>query len=277
MTIVEMLSWFDIISDKESSPYFTEAEKLQFLNVAQDDYVNELVFSLYLPSLANREGPARVYSAAESSSSGIEILEPLLVPEIRVSSNSLGVIPRSVINAAIANKVGHNATYIAIDSVALVTNNQNYLNAYTEAYDACMLACEGDGCAETCNVTATEAANLAVANSETSLPVRFVRHNDFHKFQNNIFKAASAFQPQYRIFKDELKFLPAGVAAYKISLIKRPIRMFFNPITPGENINCELPEVTHNKIVAIALEHAFKATRDEIAHKMQQYQNATRV
>lgn len=225
-----MLSWFDIVSDKESSPYFNNAEKLQFLNVAQDDYVNELVFNVYLPSLSNREGPARVYSASESSSSGIEILEPLLVPEISLVTTN-GIITRSAIETAVGS------SYIAIESIAKV-----------------------DGAVE--------------------LPVRFVRHNDFHKFQSNVFKAASANEPQYRIFKDELRFTPIDNSVsrtYKISLIKRPVRMVSDLVTPANNVDCELPEVTHNRIVAIALEHAFKATRDEIAHKMQQYQNATRV
>jgi hypothetical protein len=234
MTIIEMLSWFDIISDKESSPYFSDAEKLQFLNVAQDDYVNELVFSVYLPTLSNREGPARVYSAAESSSSGLEILEPLLVPELTLPSSEGGEITRTQINAAINTAVGHPSTYVAIDSVSKIVGS-------------------------------------------ASIPVRFVRHNDFYAFQSNVFKAASANQPQYRLFKDKLQILPIGVANYKLSVVKRPRRMVFDLVTPGNNVSCELPEVAHNKIVSIALEHAFKATRDQVAYTMQKHQNETRV
>jgi hypothetical protein len=42
MTIQEKLQWFDILQDQFGSPYFTDAEKLLFLNRGQWEYVKNL-------------------------------------------------------------------------------------------------------------------------------------------------------------------------------------------------------------------------------------------
>lgn len=42
MTTLEMLDWFDILQDKFGSPYFSQNQKLFFLNNAQNEYLNKL-------------------------------------------------------------------------------------------------------------------------------------------------------------------------------------------------------------------------------------------
>lgn len=42
MTVAEQLQWFDILQDQFGSPYFTDTEKLFFLNRGQYEYVKNL-------------------------------------------------------------------------------------------------------------------------------------------------------------------------------------------------------------------------------------------
>ena len=57
MNIQEMHSWFDVLQDKGDSPYFTVAEKTQFLNRAQTKFVNDVIAppAVKLPAIAPSE------------------------------------------------------------------------------------------------------------------------------------------------------------------------------------------------------------------------------
>lgn len=228
MNIIEMISWFDIIQDKQNSPYFTSAEKTQFIQRAQVKYVNELIFQHLFPSSRKSEGAARVYSSIEATVAGSEVLEPLLMVDIPVSSDALGVITRASIESALQLISGDTKGYVAISTLAMDLGNQSFL------------------------------------------PVRFVRHNDYFKFQNNVFKKASASQPQYRIERETIKVAPTGVFDYLISVVKEPIDVVYDEATPANNVDCELPEFTHDDILAIALDDAGVSSRDSALLQLKQ-------
>jgi len=78
MNIVEMHSWFDVLQDKGDSPYFTVAEKTQFLNRAQTKFVNETLNKFFYNSGAQPERNATPYSTIESIQAGEDALAPLI-------------------------------------------------------------------------------------------------------------------------------------------------------------------------------------------------------
>lgn len=91
--------------------------------------------------------------------------------------------------------------------------------------------------------------------------VRFVRHNDYLRFKHNIFKAPSNTNPIWRLVRSGLKVEGAtaltGAESFLVSVIKTPTDVDI------AGTDCELPDFTHDKIIAIALEFAGVATRDE--------------
>lgn len=105
-----------------------------------------------------------------------------------------------------------------------------------------------------------EAAYLHVLSVVTAagLPVKFVRENDYHKFQQNDFKVAIDLFPQYRIGYGGVFIAPVGVANYAISVIKEPKKVNYSTLD-----STDLPETTHDYIMASALELAGLASRDE--------------
>jgi hypothetical protein len=91
--------------------------------------------------------------------------------------------------------------------------------------------------------------------------VRFVRHNDYIRFKHNIFKKGSDTNPLWRLVRDGIKVLGTTTLTagenFKISVIKTPTAVNIS------GTDCELPDFTHDKIIAIALEFTGVATRDE--------------
>lgn len=215
-----MTSWFDLIQDKPSSPYYNLAEKLEFINNAQTDLVNELAFQYLLNSRRLGEPSARVYSSVESTEAALEVLEPLMVHDIAVSSSASGVINRSDIKSAMNIISGDTEGFMMVTSLAKSL---------------------GD---------------------EDELPVRFVRANDFYQFQRNEFKKATSSEPQFRISRDKLTIRPSGVANYLTSVLKYPIDVVVDLNVPSNNVDSELPDFTHNDIMAIALDNAGVSSRD---------------
>ena len=92
MTIVEMHSWFDILQMKGNNLEFTSKEKDHILNRAQIKYVNEILQTKFLPSVKADEKDKIVYSPTESTISGEESIAPLIMTDLDVTSNSLGVL-----------------------------------------------------------------------------------------------------------------------------------------------------------------------------------------
>ena len=78
MNIQEMHSWFDVLQDKGDAPYFTVAEKTQFLNRAQIKFINDVMFNHYLISGKQPEANAIPYNSMASINSAEDILSPLI-------------------------------------------------------------------------------------------------------------------------------------------------------------------------------------------------------
>jgi len=221
MTIERMLSWFDIIQDKSNSPYFTDLEKVEFINRAQTKFINEIVFGQFIPSMSKGERQANAINSFESVVQGSEALEPLFLSDLAITSSAGGEITRTQINSAINSET---------------SGGEGYLYLLNIARDF------GAG---------------VVRN------VRFVRHNDYFRFKENDFKKPTTNSPVYRIERQTIKIDPAGAFNYLISVIKEPLDCVYDSVTPANNIDCELPEFTHDEILSIALSDAGVASRDE--------------
>ena len=89
---VEMHSWFDILQMKGTNKEFTTKEKDHILNRAQIKYVNEILQTKFLPSVKADEKDKIVYSPTESTISGEESIAPLIMTDLDVTANSLGVL-----------------------------------------------------------------------------------------------------------------------------------------------------------------------------------------
>ena len=82
MTAAEMLTWFDILQDKFNTPYFTDAEKYNFLNDAQSNFVND-----YLNLNDDSEPPVFEANALKNT-----VIAPLLFEDVSVASDTFGVV-----------------------------------------------------------------------------------------------------------------------------------------------------------------------------------------
>lgn len=113
--------------------------------------------------------------------------------------------------------------------------------------------------------TGDEAAFLHVLSvvDSVGVPVKFVRENDYHKLQQNDFKVATDAFPQYRIGFGGVFITPTGVNSFTISVIKEPNKVNYETLT-----STDLPETTHDYIMASALELAGLASRDEALLQM---------
>lgn len=103
---------------------------------------------------------------------------------------------------------------------------------------------------------------VLLLKSDPSLGVRkcrFVRHNDYGRFKDNVLKAASERNPIYRINRKGILVDPAGVSNFLITVIKKPIKLSI-----VNSVDCELPTPVHRDIVAYAAELAGIASRDQI-------------
>lgn len=113
-----MVSWFDLIQDKGNSPFFNLSEKLEFINNAQTDLINELAFQYLLNSRREGEPSARVYSSIESTEAALEVLEPLMVQDIPITSSAAGVVNRSDIKTAMNVISGDSSDYMMLTNLA---------------------------------------------------------------------------------------------------------------------------------------------------------------
>lgn len=217
-----MHGWFDILQDKYNAPYFTDTEKDEFLNRAQINFVNDVIYTQMYPTLQQGERGPQVLSAIESTLSGSEVIKPLILEDLAVNTQTpdWDVILNNNINTAVGAAANAGDEFMHI--LSLETNGSVFT-----------------------------AGRI----------VRFVRHNDYIRFKQNIFKAPSNTNPIWRLVRDGIKVEGATTLSsqedFLISVIKTPTDVAIS------GTDCELPDFTHDKIVAIALEFAGIATRDE--------------
>lgn len=106
-----MIKWFDLIQDKSESVYFTDENKLDFLNRAQDLFVNRVLFSFLQGQKRIQESPM-IGSGIESTSSSLEKIWPLILEDLTLSSDASGFISFDSIEGAINSVTGGNYTVL---------------------------------------------------------------------------------------------------------------------------------------------------------------------
>ena len=235
MTITEMHSWFDILQMKGNNIDFTQREKDHILNRAQLKYVNQLVYKVYIPSLYREEKAKNVYSLAESSADGFEQIRPL--------------IREVVVNPLAAATGAALLGDIRYTDIETSLNNQSVLAPYNypAGYDESRVM-----------------VVLGLHDANNGYRVRFVKNFESQKYSQNVFRQPKSHQPIYTISGGIVRIAPTPTSndPYTVQVIKEPIRMQLD-MGGTNSINCELPDVCHDEIMAIALDDAGIATRDQ--------------
>lgn len=103
-----------------------------------------------------------------------------------------------------------------------------------------------------------------------SVPAKYIRHNDRWEFANNYFKKPSIDSPKVRETASAYLFEPITTSAkIYFTVLKYPA-----VVSISGNISSDLPDHTHDKIVAMALELTGVASRDAaLAQLLQLKQN----
>lgn len=136
MTIEEMRSWFDMIQDKFNSPYFTDLEFEEFINQGQMKFVNDNIFTNVIPSTAQVERGGQITNPAESTAQGMEVIRPLIVEDILISSSADGLITEAQINSGINTAIGDtNQKYMHLLSVSKVDGGDDRLCRFVRHND----------------------------------------------------------------------------------------------------------------------------------------------
>ena len=97
-----------------------------------------------------------------------------------------------------------------------------------------------------------------VLGGETK-PAKWTRQNDYYEFKANYFKNPSLDSPRFFETATTYQFDPINTnAKLYFTVLKYPVTVDIDTV-----VNCDLPDFTHNKIVAMALEFAGIGSRDE--------------
>ena len=236
MNIQEMHSWFDILQMKGSEVEFTHREKDHILNRAQLKYVNEIVYKVYIPSLYKQEKYQNLYSSAESSADGFEQIRPLIR---EVTVNSLSTSSGSA-----------QAGDFRIQDIQASLNAQSVQTPYnySSGYNGSKVM-----------------VVLGITHSNTGSRARFVKNFESHKFENNVFRQPKEHQPIYTMYGDIVRIKPDTTSGnpFLVQVIKEPLKMELEMGSAVASVDCELPNICHDEIMAIALDDAGIATRDQ--------------
>lgn len=104
---------------------------------------------------------------------------------------------------------------------------------------------------------------LSIGYSRDSVnftPVKYVRHNDWFEFQDNYFKSPDQTNPKVVEYNAGFQLLPLNIStSLYFFVLKYPKNVDIDTV-----ISSDLPDYTHDKIVAIALELAGIGTRDQM-------------
>ena len=190
MNIKEMHSWFDVLQDKGDSPYFTVAEKTQFLNRAQMKFVNEVIQNHFNITGAAPEGSAIPYNSSESIQSGEEALSPIITDLASSDAYRKGLYPDG-----------------PTDSQLQYTPTVNRHGQFTQLQlDIYAQAMQRDAHYETGQYSTWEKTrvmhviNLRFNNHRNS-NVRYMRKTDVNKNYGNSFKKPTTEDPVFFILR----------------------------------------------------------------------------
>jgi len=216
MTIQEQHNYFNIIQDKFNSPYFVDSEVDIFINRAQEQFINNIIFRDILGNTTTPKGPQALFGIEDSILSN-EILNTIMIPDKSVDTDSGGI---KALYTAIDTSLMHILSVIAASSNAGAITNSKHL--------------------------------------------KFIRHNDVGRFDDNTFKKGSTSKPYYKVGSDGIYLYPitGSLENLLVSYIKKPTDVDI------AGTNCILPDYTHERIVALALVLGGVATESEILTAM---------
>lgn len=108
--------------------------------------------------------------------------------------------------------------------------------------------------------------SIGFVSGVNSRSVSYVRHNDWWKFQENYFKTPSMDNPKCKETVTEYQFLPINLnAQLYFDVLKYPLTVDIDSV-----VSSDLPDFTHNEIVAIALALAGVCSRDQALLELKQ-------
>lgn len=101
--------------------------------------------------------------------------------------------------------------------------------------------------------------NIGWVLGNKTVPVKYVRHNDWYEFKSNYFKNPSTDNPKFYETATNYQFAPIYPnAKLYLTVLKYP-----KVVDIDTAVDSDLPDFTHNKIVALALEFAGIGSRDQ--------------
>jgi len=214
MTTQELLDFFDLIQDKYGTPYFTDDEKLVFLNNAVLEFIN----SKFPDTESDRER-----SDVEINWNSLQDIWPLIFTVSDLAMSTSGIITKADLDTALQTISG---------------------DAGASVY---------------------KLLNVEMRKGGNRYPIKVVRHNDKSAFEQNYFKKPSLEQPRYTLENGSLQIRPTDlIGKVAVSVVKSPKELALSPSI----VNPELPRSVKNQIVAIGLEFAGIASRDDVLKTM---------
>lgn len=222
MTTQEMLDYFDLLQDKVNSDYFSEDEKLTFLNEAQIIFLNQHMEKEVEGALNFYERGHIDSRSLENTLGNTDILYPLVVSDMSsingggdlLQTSSGGFLSRENLETAITFNSGASTEPMKILSFGVDVSGATY----------------------------PKRAN-------------FVRHNDLLPHLNNDFLVPTSSSPIWTNDNQGYQFYPKGELDIVASVVRYP-----ESISVGQD--CELQAATHDRIVSIAIEIAVVSSRD---------------
>jgi hypothetical protein len=207
-----MHDYFDLIQDKANEPYFLASEKDDFINRAQEKFVNNIVFRDILGKADVPKGTQAIYGNENDLMSN-EILKTLITVDKGVDTDAGG---SKLEYTSIGSKLMH--------ILGIRTSGSN----------------SGD-----------------ITKGKT---LRFIRHNDQGRFEENTFKKGTTSKPYYKIGDDGVYLYPitGTVENLLITFLNKPTDVALNGSA------CELPDYTHEKVLKIALSEAGIPTESQM-------------
>jgi len=89
-------------------------------------------------------------------------------------------------------------------------------------------------------------------------PIMYIRHNDEPRMETNVFKQSDNSKIKRKSIAEGIRLIPNAIHTISVTVVKTPL-----DIDIATAKNSELPKLTHNKIVAKALQLASVTTQDE--------------
>lgn len=221
MNIVEMRSWFNILLDHYNEPYFIDEEIDEFINSGTIEFVNDIIFKEYFPTLGENEKGIQALNSMESVIQGSEILQPLIIDDLVVPVTS-GYALTSSIDSAIQTETGD--------------ANDKLMHVVSTVYN----------------------------NGTEERLVRYVRHNDRARFNSNVFKRATDRNPIFSVSRTGLRIEPNTIDEVILSVLKSPRK-----VSSSLDIDSDMPDFTHQRIIAYAIAMSGVASRDEVLLQLQ--------